>query len=70
MMCPDYGAIDHVGDAIATCHFRERFEHRIEHPGFDPSSVAPEHAIPLAIFVGEVAPLGACPRHPHHAFKI
>lgn len=27
-MCPDHGAIDHVGGAIATRHFRQRFEHR------------------------------------------
>ena len=70
MMRPDHGAIDHVGGAIATCHFRESFEHRIEHPGFHPSSVAPEHAVPFALFIGKVAPLGTCPRHPHHAFKI
>ena len=70
MMCPDHGAIDHVGGAIATCHFRESFEHRIEYSGLDPSPVAPEHAVPLAIFIGEVTPLGTRPRHPHHAFKV
>jgi len=69
-MCSNHGAIDHVGGAIAACHFCERFEHRIEHPGFNPPSVAPEHAVPLAIFIGEVAPLGTRPRHPHHTFKI
>jgi len=70
MMCPDHGAIDHVGSTIPTRHFRQGFEHRIEHPGFHPSSVAPEHAVPLAIFIGKMPPLGARSRHPHHAFKI
>lgn len=27
-----------------------------------------EHVIPLAIFVRQVPPLRACPRHPYHAF--
>ena len=70
MMCPDHGAIDHVGGAIATRHFRQRFEHRIEHAGLDPSSVAPKHAVPLAIFVRQVPPLRTRPRHPHHTFEI
>ena len=70
MMCPDHGAIDHVGSAIPTRHFRQGFEHRIEYPGFYPSSVAPEHAVPLAIFIGKMPPLRTRPRHPHHAFKI
>jgi hypothetical protein len=70
MMCPDHRAVDHVGSAIAACHFRQGFEHRVEHPGLHPSAVAPEHAVPLAIFIGKVTPLRACPGHPHHAFKI
>jgi hypothetical protein len=70
MMCPDHGAIDHVGGAIATRHFRQRFEHCIEHAGLDPSSVASKHAVPLAIFVRQVPPLRTRPRHPHHTFEI
>lgn len=70
MMCPDDGAIDHVGSHVSLHHFRQRFEHRIEHAGFDPSSVAAKDAVPLAIFVGQVPPLRARPRHPHHAFVV
>lgn len=70
MMCPDHGTIDHIGSAIPTRHFRQGFEHRIENPGFHPSSVAPEHAVPLAIFIRKMPPLRTCPSHPHHAFKI
>lgn len=70
MMCPDHGAIDHVGGGIAPRQLGQRFEHGIEHTGRDPSSIAPEHAVPLTIFVGQVPPLRAGPRDPHHAFKI
>ncbi len=70
MMCPDHGAVDHVGGGVSLRQFRQRFEHRVEHAGLDPSSVAAEDAVPLAIFVGQLTPLRARPRHPHHAFKI
>ena len=70
MMCPDHGAIDHVGGCVAPRQFGQRLEHGIEHTGRDPSSIAPEHAVPLAILVGQVPPLRAGPRNPHHAFKI
>ena len=70
MMCPDHCAIDHVGGGIASRQLGQRLEHGIEHAGRDPSSIAPEHAVPLAILVGQVPPLRAGPRDPHHAFKI
>ena len=70
MMCPDDGAVDPIGGAIALGHLRERFKHRVEHARLDPSSISPEDAVPLAIFIGQVPPLRACPGHPHHAFEI
>ena len=70
MMCPDHGAIDHVGGGIAPRQFGQCLEHGIEHAGRDPSSIAPEHTVPLAIFVRQMSPLRAGPRNPHHAFKI
>jgi len=69
-MCPDHGAIDHVGGGIAACQFGQRLEHGIEHAGRDPSSIAPEHAVPLAILIRQMPPLRAGSRDPHHAFKI
>ena len=70
MMCPDHRAVDHVGGRVAPRQFGQRFEHGIEHTGRDPSSIAPEHAVPLAILVRQMPPLRAGPRDPHHAFKI
>ena len=70
MMCPDHSAIDHVGGGIAPCQLGQRLEHGIEHAGRDPSSIATEHAVPLAILVGQMPPLRAGPRDPHHAFEI
>jgi len=40
------------------------------HAGRDPSSIAPEHTVPLAIFTRQAPPLRAGPRDPDHAFKI
>jgi hypothetical protein len=70
MMCPDYGAVDHVGGCVSSSQFRQCFEHRIKHAGFDPSSIATEHAVPFAIFVGQMPPLRARPRHPHHTLIV
>ena len=70
MMCPDHSAIDHVGGGIAPCQLGQRLEHGIEHARRDPSSIAPEDAVPLAILVRQVSPLRAGSRDPHHAFKI
>ena len=70
MMCPDNGAIDHVGRGISLHQTGKRFEHCVEHAGLDPSSVAAEDAVPFAIFVGQVPPLRPCPRHPHHAIVV
>jgi hypothetical protein len=54
MMCPDHSAIDHVGGGIAPCQLGQRLEHGIKHAGRDPSSIAPENAVPLAILVRQV----------------
>jgi len=70
MMCPDNGAVDHVGASIPIGHPGQRFEHRFEHTGLDPASIAPEDAVPLAVFIRQVSPLCAGARHPHHAFEI
>lgn len=70
MMCPDNRAIDHVGGGVAPCQLGQRLEHRIEHAGRDPSSIAPEDAVPLTILVRQVTPLRTGSRDPHHAFKI
>ena len=70
MMCPDHRAVDHVGGGIAPCQLAQSLEHGIEHAGRDPSSIAPEHAVPLAILIRQVPPLRAGPRDPHHAFEI
>ena len=70
MMCPDNGAVDHVGASIPFDHLRQRFEHRLEHAGLEPPSVTAENAVPLAVFVRQVSPLRSGARHPHHAFEI
>lgn len=69
-MRPDNGAVDHVGAAISLDQCRQRFEHCIEHAGFDPSLVAAEDAVPLAIVVGKMSLLRARPRQPHHALEV
>ena len=33
MMCPDHGAIDHVGGGIASRQLGQRLEHGVEHAG-------------------------------------
>src|SRR3546814_3299430 len=70
MMCPDHGAIDHVGSDIAPCQFGQRLENGIEHAGRDPSSIPPEDAVPLAILVRPMPPLRTGPGNPHHALEI
>jgi len=69
-MCPDNSAVDHVGASISLDHLRQRFEHRLEHAGFDPASVTAEDAVPLAVFVRQMSPLRSRARHPHHTFEI
>nr|WP_245420011.1 hypothetical protein [Phyllobacterium salinisoli] len=70
MVSPDNGAVDHVGASIPLDHLCQRFEHRLEHAGLDPPSIAAEDAVPLAVFVRKMSPLRARARHPHHAFEI
>ena len=70
MMCPDHGAIDHVGGCVAPRQFRQRLQHGIEHAGRNPSSIAPENAVPLAILVRQMPPLRTGPGNPHHALEI
>jgi len=69
MMCPDHGAVDHVGAGIACHHLGQRLEQSIEHAHLHPAPIAPEHAVPLPVFVWQQTPLRARPRHPQHAFK-
>ncbi|MDR7031320.1 hypothetical protein J2X35_000001 [Mesorhizobium sp. BE184] len=59
MMGPDNGAIDHVGASIPLDQFSQRFEHRLEPAGLDPSSVTAEVAVPFAVFVRQMSPLRA-----------
>lgn len=70
MMCPDHGAVDHISAGIALDHLGQRLQQGVEHAGLDPAPIAPEHAVPLAIFVRPPAPLRARTCHPHHAFEI
>ena len=70
MMCPNHRAVDHVGGSIASRQFGQRLKHGIEHSGCDPSSVAPEDAVPLAILIRQMSPLRTSPRNPHHTFEI
>lgn len=70
MMRPDYRAVDHVGAGVALHHLGQRLQQGVEHSRLDPAPVTPEHAVPLAIFVRQMAPLRTRPRHPHHAFEI
>ena len=70
MMRPDYRAVDHVGARIALYHLGQRLQQSIEHAGLDPAPIAPEHAVPLAIFVRQQPPLRTRARHPHHALEI
>ena len=70
MMCPDNGAVDHVGASITFDQFGQGFEHCLENARLDPAPVAAKDAVPLAIFVRQMSPLRARARHPHHAFEI
>jgi hypothetical protein len=70
MMCPDNGAVDHVGASIPLDQFSQSFEHGFEHAGFDPASISAEDAVPFAVFIWQVSPLRSRARHPHHAFEI
>ncbi|MEN7454062.1 hypothetical protein AAAK29_25800 [Mesorhizobium sp. CCNWLW179-1] len=63
VVCPDKGAVDHVGGSIALDHICQGFEHCLEHAGLDPASIAPEDAIPLAEFIRRLSPLCAGARH-------
>lgn len=69
-MCPDYGAIDHVGGDVSLHHLCECLQHRVKHAGRNPAPVAPEHAVPFAIFVRQVTPQRSCPGNPHHTFEV
>ena len=68
-MRADNGSIDHVGVGVSLDHLGQCFEHGIENAYFDPSSIAAEYAVPLAVFVGQVAPLRTRPDHPHHVLE-
>nr|WP_236748204.1 hypothetical protein [Acetobacter aceti] len=70
MMCPNHGAVDHVGIGIPPDHFSQDFEHRIEHACRHPSSVTAEHTVPPAIVIRQVTPLRSGSGNPHHASKI
>jgi hypothetical protein len=70
MVCADDGAVDRVGASIPFGQLGQLFEHCIEHARLDSSSISTEDAVPLAVFVGEMAPLRSRARHPHHAFEI
>ena len=70
MMCPDHGAVDHVGRAILLYHLGECLQQGIKHAHLHPAPIAPEHAVPLPVFVWQQTPLRARPRHPHHAFEV
>ena len=70
MMCPDDGAVDHIGASVPFNEFGQSFEHRLEHAGLDPSSVTAEDAVPFAVFVRQMPPLRSGARHPHHTFEI
>src|SRR5690606_25874102 len=70
MVRPDDCAVDHVGGAIPTGHCGQGLQHRVEHTGLNPAPVATKDAVPLPIFIRQVAPLRARPRDPHHPFKI
>ena len=70
MMCPDNGAINHVGASLPLDHLCQRFEHRLEHPSLDPASISAEDAVPFAVFVRQMSPLRSRARHPHHALEI
>ncbi len=70
MMCPDNGAVDHVGASIPIDQFGQCFEHRLKHAGLDPASIPAEDAVPFAVFIRQVSPLRSSARHPYHAFEI
>ncbi|OJY01941.1 MAG: hypothetical protein BGP07_02240 [Rhizobiales bacterium 63-22] len=70
MMCPDDGAVDHVGASIPLDQFGQSFQHCFEHAGLNPAPISAEDAVPLAIFIRQMPPLRSCARHPHHAFEI
>lgn len=70
MVRPDDRAVDHVCGAIPTRHLGQGLQHRVEHPGQGPAPVAPEDAVPLPIFIGQMPPLRTRPGDPHHPFKI
>src|SRR3546814_18114294 len=69
-MRPDDRAVDHVGARVPFDHLGERLQHGVEHSGRHPATIPPEHAVPLAVLVGQVPPQRPRPRHPDHALEI
>jgi len=57
MLCPDHGAIDHVGGDVAPCQFGQILEHGIENAGRASSSIASKNAVPVVILVRQMPPL-------------
>jgi len=55
MVCPDHGAVDHVGAAVSFHYLDQRFQHGVEHTGGRPATVAAEHAVPLAVLVWQTS---------------
>ncbi len=70
MICPDHRAIDHVTGYVPPRQFGQRLEHGIEHADRDPSSVAPEGTVPLAILIRQMTPLRTGAGDPHHALEV
>jgi hypothetical protein len=69
-MCPDDGAIDHVGASIPLDHLGQGLEQRIEHPRLNPSPVSAKDAVPFAVAVGQMPPLRSRASDPYHALQI
>ena len=51
MMCSDHGTVDHVRLSVLAGQLGQRVQHDVEDAALDPSSVAAEHAVPLAVVV-------------------
>lgn len=70
MMCPDHGAVDHVGRAVALDQLSKRLEQRLENPGLHPTAITSKYAVPLPVLVRKMPPLRARPSHPEHALEV
>lgn len=68
MMCPNDCTIDHLDGGIAAA-FGERFEHQVPKSAHRPTAELAVHRVPIAEFLGQIAPRRTGPRDPECRIK-